>query len=49
VKIASKKVSIIMNDPYYTLDPSLFDGQFRYFGSEIVNHLTWLKKNDLVY
>jgi len=36
VKIASKKVSIIMNDPYYTLDPSLFDGQFRYFGSELV-------------
>jgi hypothetical protein len=24
------------NDPYYTLDTSLFDGQFRYFGSEPV-------------
>jgi hypothetical protein len=25
-----------MNEPYYTLDTSLFDGQFRYFGSELV-------------
>jgi hypothetical protein len=25
-----------MNDPYYTLDTTLFDGQFRYFGSELV-------------
>jgi len=25
-----------MNDPYYTLDTSLFDGQFRYFGDELV-------------
>jgi hypothetical protein len=23
-----------MNDPYWTLDTSLFDGQFRYFGSD---------------
>jgi hypothetical protein len=25
-----------LNDPYYTLDTSLFNGQFRYFGGELV-------------
>lgn len=25
-----------MNDPYYTLDTSLFEGTFRYFGPEPV-------------